>query len=290
MHIEQIRRQYPNIDLEELLPLFPEIPLSEYPTELAGYSRGDVYAGALAPGGLLMACDMARKMDLSPGMRLLDIGPGNGASSVFLARHYGVRVTAGEYWIDPTDIWRRAVQAHCGDLVMPMKIDARVMPFAAQYFDAVFSLDAFAYFMTDDCYPAYLAEFVGIGGRLCIGGACYTRELTEDTPKDLMWPMSYAYHSPAWWRRHFEKSGAWRVTSCEEHPKGRELWLDDTRRCLEQCHPRDMDETTRDSVLQSIVMLLADREHLLSHFVMVAERRESPRLQQGHVMTPPVPD
>jgi hypothetical protein len=101
MDLEEITRRFPDIDPEELFPLFPRISMSDYP-ELHGYSWEDVHEGAMAPGGLFLASDMAKRMDLRQGMRVLDLGPGNCASSRSLAKTYGARVVTAEQWIDPS--------------------------------------------------------------------------------------------------------------------------------------------------------------------------------------------
>jgi SAM-dependent methyltransferase len=273
MDMEEIKRRWPDIKSEELYPLFPAIPVSDYP-ELQGYSRKDVYDGAMAPGGLFLASDMAKLMPLEEGMRVLDMGPGNGASSRFLAKHYGVRVFMAELWIDPSKNWERVKNAGLEHSVFPMKVDARDMPFAEGFFDAAFSMDAFAYFMTDDLYPSYLSKFLRPGGRICIGGHCYTSELTPETPKEFLWDISRAYHSPPWWLQHFENTEGLRVVHCEEHPRGRELWLDDVRRCLEICQPKEMKQFLSENILHSIVMLLTDKDRFVSQFILVAEKKE----------------
>ncbi len=273
MNLEDIKKRYPDIELEELLPLFPRIPMSDYP-ELSGYSWEDCHAGQMAPGGIFLASDIAKKMNLKEGMRVLDLGPGNCASSLFLARHYKVQVTAAELWIEPSKNWERVKKAGLMHSVMPMKVDARNMYFAEEYFDAVFSIDTFAYFMTDDMYLPYLAKFVRPGGQICIGGHCYANELTPETPKEFIWGFqSYAYHSPRWWRRHFENTGLMNVLYCEEHPKGRELWLDCIRWDLEECHPRDRQDWTKDDLMQSIKMLLTDKQRFITHFILLAEKK-----------------
>lgn len=274
MNIKDIKKKYPDIELEELFPLFPRIPMSDYP-ELSEYSWEECHAGKMAPGGLFLASDMAKKMDLKKGMRVLDLGPGKCASSLFLAKHYKVQVTAADLWIDPSENWERVKKAGLREFVMPMKVDARNIHFAEEYFDAVFSIDAFAYFMTDDMYLPYLAKFIRPSGQICIGGHCYADELTPETPKEFIWGFqSYAYHSPKWWQCHFENSGVLNVLHCEEHPKGRELWLDDTRWDLEECHPKDQQEEWRKgSLLQSIVMLLTDKQRFVTHFILLAEKK-----------------
>jgi cyclopropane fatty-acyl-phospholipid synthase-like methyltransferase len=74
-------------------------------------------------------------------MRVLDVGPGNGASSRFLAKNYGVRVVTAELWIDPSNNWDRVGRDGLKHLPMPMKADARDMPSAHGYLGAAFCID-----------------------------------------------------------------------------------------------------------------------------------------------------
>ncbi len=273
MNLEEIKQRWPDVTSQELYPLFPAIDVSDYP-DLKGYTRKDVYDKAMAPGALFLASDMAKLMQLEEGMRVLDLGPGHGATSRFLARHYGVKVFMAELWIGPTSNFQRVKDAGLEDLVYPMNADARNLPFGDGFFDAVFSIDAFAYFMTDDLYLPYLSKFLRPGGKICIGGHCYASELTPETPKELLWDISRAYHSPPWWAQHFENVEGLRVTHCQEHPRGREFWLDDVRRRLEESQPKDMNQFIREDTLHSIVMLLTDEDRFVSQFTLVAQKED----------------
>ncbi|MFE1205014.1 SAM-dependent methyltransferase [Streptomyces sp. NPDC058762] len=57
--------------------------------------------------------DLAHDLDLRPGMRVLDLGSGKGATSVFLAREYGVEVVAADLWIAPEQAARVFAEASC---------------------------------------------------------------------------------------------------------------------------------------------------------------------------------
>ena len=57
------------------------------------------------------------------------------------------------------------------------------------------------------------------------------------------------YHSPSWWANHFDKSGLVNVLLCQEHPKGREFWLDMVRWRIESGDPRE-------AFYNDVVMLL----------------------------------
>ena len=46
---------------------------------------------------------LTSRMELRPGMRVLDLGCGRAASSVFLHREFGVTVWAADLWFDPAE-------------------------------------------------------------------------------------------------------------------------------------------------------------------------------------------
>lgn len=272
VNIEDIKRRYPDIGLEKLFPHFPRIPMSDYP-ELSDYSWEDCHAGAMGSGALFLASDMAKRMGLKEGMRLLDLGCGRCASSLFLARHYGVNVVAGDLWIDPSENWKRVEEAGLEGSVIPIRMEAHDIPFADGYFDAVFCMNAYHYFGTDDLYLSCLARFLRQCGRICVGGPCHTEEPTADTCKALLEEEAHSWHSPGWWQHHFEKTGLVGVLHCEEHPKGREFWLDDVRWRLERRHPREWEARMRESILQDIVGLLTDDRRFIAHLTLLAEKK-----------------
>src|SRR4051795_15316 len=92
---------------------------------------------------------LAAALELRPGMRVLDLGCGRAASSIFLRREFGVQVWAADLWFSPSENLRRIRDAGVEDGVFPIRADARSLPFAAEFFDAVTCIDAFLYFGTD---------------------------------------------------------------------------------------------------------------------------------------------
>src|SRR5262245_15839821 len=87
-------------------------------------------------------------MDLRPGMCVLDLGCGRATSSVFLAREFGVHVFATDLWIAASQNRRLIEDAGLADRVIPLHADARSLPFAAEFFDAITCIDAYFYFGT----------------------------------------------------------------------------------------------------------------------------------------------
>ena len=89
---------------------------------------------------------------LRPGMRVLDLGCGRGASSIFLRREFDVQVWAVDWWFSVSERFQRVRDAGVEDGVFPIHADARSLPFAAAFFDAIICIDAFPYYGTDDLY------------------------------------------------------------------------------------------------------------------------------------------
>src|SRR5205085_3044854 len=103
---------------------------------------------------------LAQALDLRPGMRVLDLGCGRASSSIFLRREFGVQVWATDLWVSAAENIQRIRDAGVEDGVFPIHADARTLPFAADFFDAIVSIDSFFYYGTDDMYLNYLARFV----------------------------------------------------------------------------------------------------------------------------------
>jgi len=117
-----------------------------------------------------MAEWLTSALDLRTGMRVLDLGCGRAASSIFLHREFGVQVWATDLWFSAAENGQRIRDAGVEDSVFPVHADARSLPFTDEFFDVIVSLDSFYYYGTDDLYLNYLARFVKPGGAIGIAG------------------------------------------------------------------------------------------------------------------------
>jgi cyclopropane fatty-acyl-phospholipid synthase-like methyltransferase len=171
---------------------------------------------------------LCESLDLKPGMRVLDLGCGRGLSSVFLRREFGVQVWAVDLWFDPAERLRRIRDAGVEDGAFPLRADARSLPFAPDFFDAVVSIDSFFYYGTDDHYLNYLARFVKPGGPIGIAGAAMIQDVDAVPDQLRAWwtPDCWCLHSAAWWRRHWEKTGFVTVDKADTLPDGWIYWRD----------------------------------------------------------------
>jgi SAM-dependent methyltransferase len=186
-----------------------------------------------ASGGanpLWLAEWLAEALELRPGMRVLDLGCGRAMSSVFLRREFGVQVWATDLWFSASENLQRVRDAGVEDGVFPIHADARSLPFAAEFFDAVVSIDSFFYYGTDDLYLSYLARFVKPGGPVGIAGVGLIREMDGPIPAHLQewWSADqpWCLHSADWWRRHWSRTGILDVETADVLPDGWRLWLD----------------------------------------------------------------
>lgn len=189
-----------------------------------------VLAGASGGANALWLAEwLASAMDLRPGMRVLDLGCGRAASSIFLRREFGVQVWATDLWFGASENLRRIRDAGVEDGVFPIHADARALPFAAEFFDAILCIDSYIYFGTDDLYLGNLARFVKPGGPVGVAGAGLMREIDGPVPDHLreFWtPELWCLHTAPWWRRHWERTGIVDVEVADTLAEGWRLWLD----------------------------------------------------------------
>jgi SAM-dependent methyltransferase len=172
---------------------------------------------------------LTEALELRPDMRVLDLGCGRASTSIFLRREFGVQVWAADLWISAAENIQRIRDSGVADGVFPLHVDARSLPFAPEFFDAIVCIDAFLYFGTDDLYLNYLAQFVKPGGPIGIAQAGLVREIDGPLPEQLRgwWSQDcWSFHSAAWWRRHWERTGIVDIELADTLPDGWRLWLD----------------------------------------------------------------
>src|SRR5271163_740506 len=140
---------------------------------------------------------LSTAMVLSSGMNVLDLGCGRAMSSIFLRREFGVQVWATDLWFSASENVQRIRDAGVEDGVFPIHADARSLPFAAEFFDAIVCVDSFLYYGTDDLYLNYFARFVKPGGPIGIAGAGLVQEFDGPLPEQLR-----AWWTPDLWCLH----------------------------------------------------------------------------------------
>ncbi len=226
----------------------------------------------MGPNPLWLLEDLVRDLDLRPGTRVLDLGSGKGATSVFLAREFGVDVVAADWWTPAEDAAVVFAEAGVGDRVTAVRAEAHALPFEAESFDAIVSVDAFEYFGTADNYLPYLARFLRPGGQLGVATPGMTREVRDlgvipPHIKRVVGWEAIAWHTAQWWRFHWEITELVDVTSARLQEDAWRDWLLWARACAE--HQPDGEKANR----PVIDMLTEDGGEYLSFALVTARKR-----------------
>lgn len=209
------------------------------------YDPSWVKENSMGPNPMWLVDELCSRMKLEEGMKVLDMGCGKSLSSIFLAKEFGVNVWANDLWISPSDNLKRIVEAGVDNLVYPIKGEARSLPYANEFFDAIVSVDAYHYFGTDEIYfPWFFSKLAKKGAQIGILVPGLTREFENNILpegfKGIWEPEMYSWHSAAWWRYHFEKTGLVDIEYAEAIPDGKKLWIDsDCDQDLLRCDNED---------------------------------------------------
>ncbi|WP_210463427.1 MULTISPECIES: SAM-dependent methyltransferase [Rufibacter] len=204
---------------------------------------------------------------LQKGMRVLDLGCGKAASSIFLAKEFGVQVWAVDEAITATANYKRVQEENLEDQVFPLQADARSLPFPEEYFDVVLVIDSYTYFGTDDKYLPYICRFLKSDGYIGIVDVCFKEEIEtiDQVPEFLRADFQnywYYVHSVAWWRKLWEKTGLVQIKNAELLPAA-DLIREQYVRDFEE-HGQKKDPFARG--------LKKDTDHQISFFRLVGQR------------------
>lgn len=183
----------------------------------------------MGPHPLWQLEDLLPDLGLTPGMRVLDLGSGRGATSVFLARECGVEVAACDLWVSATEAQEVFDAAGVADRVTAVNADVHDLPFNAEEFDAIISIDGFEYFGTDVYLLPRLLSVLRPGGPIGMSTPALRVDPYEGPVPEyvsaLVGPEAAAWHSPRWWQRHWELSELLDKVQARWQVGGRDDWL-----------------------------------------------------------------
>ena len=145
---------------------------------------------------------------IKAGSIVMDLGSGQGITSVFLAKEYGFKVYATDLWSDAEE--NRKFFAEMGlteDQIIPVKADATDLKYEKEFFDAVVSTDSYNYFGRDEKYlDERLLPFVKKGGYIYIVVPGMKKDCHNNIPKELLlsWtPEQLDYlHDIEYWKNN----------------------------------------------------------------------------------------
>lgn len=252
-------------DLARLLDK-PEFPRS------SRYDPAWMLDNQMGPNALWLAEWLAEVVSLEAGMRVLDLGCGRAMTSIFLAREFGVRVWAADWWIAPDPNWRRVQEAGVADSVFPLRAEAHALPFPAGFFDAIVSVDACQYFGTDVLYLGYLSRFARPGGFLGVVVPGLMQPI-EEAPAHLAAPQAngsifwedecWSFQTADQWRALWRRNRTVEDVRVDTLPDGWRHWRD---------FSRALEAAGKNVFPSDVEALAADRGRYLGFVRAVARR------------------
>jgi ubiquinone/menaquinone biosynthesis C-methylase UbiE len=200
------------------------------------YDPDFVFENNMGPHVLWLTEWLTREMQITPNMRILDLGCGKAISSIFLAYEYGVEVWANDLWIEATENWQRICDVGLEDRIFPIKAEAHALPYAENFFDCIISIDSYQYYGTDQLYLGYLHKFLKPGGEIGIVVPGLHREFPGAIPEHLtriqksggkFWAWDCCvFHSAPWWRELWSQYAFIDLRLCEAMADGGDIWLE----------------------------------------------------------------
>ena len=233
------------------------------------YDAEWVIENEMGPNVLWLTEALCEVMELRPGMRVLDMGCGRAVSSIFLAQEFGVQVWATDLWISAADNWKRIREAGVDDRVFPIHAEARSLPFADEFFDAIVSLDSYHYFGTDVHYLEFhMLRLLKRGGRIGIVSPASPQEVPHPPPDHLPAEEWHWLSSVEWWRHHWQRFPDLEVEWAEPLSDGWQSWVRWYELLLASGRANRPDDTARE-----LDQLRADGGRHLGFVRMVARRK-----------------
>lgn len=163
----------------------------------------------MGPNAWILAEELTSDLPIKRGMRILDLGCGRGISSIFLAKKYEAEVFAVDLWISATENFARFQQMGVAQQTVPLQFDARQLPFAQSFFDAVVSIDSYHYFGNNNTYfKKILRPTLKKGAVVALAFPGMKNEIHENIPEEMkpLWDEEalQMWHSIDWWKPKFE--------------------------------------------------------------------------------------
>lgn len=195
----------------------------------AKYDAAWVLSMDMGPHPLWQLEDLLTDLNLRPGMKVLDLGCGKGATSIFLARECDVDVVAFDLWIGEDEMQSNFDAQGVSDRVAAVRGDVRDLPFQDGEFDAIISIDAFEYFGTDVRLIPSLLRVLKKGGGIGMTTPALRTDPYQSPPpasvtETIGWEAA-GWHAPEWWATHWSLSGLVDNVTARLQEHGRDDWL-----------------------------------------------------------------
>ena len=187
---------------------------------------------SMGPNPAKLLEELMNRFPLEAGQTIMDLGCGQGVTSIMLVKEYALRVFAVDLWISASENWQRFLaQGLTNQQIAPIHEDAHTLPFAENFFDAVVSVDSYHYFGLDKAYLGkHLLPLVKPGGWILLVVPGFHHDIHADIPKEMLTSWSAedldTIHDAVYWRDVIEATEGIEIISIEEMESNEECWQD----------------------------------------------------------------
>lgn len=186
----------------------------------------------MGPNPLKLEEELMKDSLIKPGSIVMDLGSGQGITSVFLVKEYGYKVYATDLWSNPEDNKKFFEKMGLTEKeIIPVKADATDLKYEKEFFDGVVSTDSYNYFGRDERFlDEKLLPYVKHGGYIYIVVPGMKKDCHNDIPEELLlsWtPEQLDYiHDIEYWTNIISKSKDCEIVSIHEMESNEECWND----------------------------------------------------------------
>jgi ubiquinone/menaquinone biosynthesis C-methylase UbiE len=170
------------------------------------------------PGGLRLTARLGERLDLRPGVRVLDVASGKGDSAVFLAKQFGCGVVGVDFGPQNVrDANARAAEEGVAHLVSFVEGDAEHLYFPAASFDAIICECAFCTFPDKRSAAAEFARMLRPEGGVALSDLTRSGPLPQQLEGLLAWIACIADARPVEEYAGYLAAAGFEVTGIEPH-------------------------------------------------------------------------
>lgn len=186
----------------------------------------------MGPNPLKLEEELMKDNHIKPGSIVMDLGSGQGITSVFLVKEYGYKVYATDLWSNPEENKKFFEEMGLTEnQIIPVKADATDLKYEKEFFDGVVSTDSYNYFGRDDNFlDEKLLPYVKHGGYVYIVVPGMKKDCHNAIPEELLlsWtPEQLDYiHDIEYWTDIISKSKDCEIVSIHEMESNEECWND----------------------------------------------------------------
>lgn len=196
------------------------------------FDTPELRAKIMGPHPLKIEEELLRDCRLPAGATIMDLGSGQGLTSVFLAKEYGFKVYAADLWSDPEENQRFFdEQGVSRDMLIPVKADATKLTFEEEFFDGVICTDSYNYFGRDKEYlDKCLLPCIKRGGYIYVAITGMVKDCHDNLPPELLlsWtPEQMDYmHDIDYWRDMVSACKGAKLLDIRVMESNEEVWND----------------------------------------------------------------